>query len=49
MLFTARGELGNTGEESRTGLGVHDPVSVQKCEHPVPAYNLQFTVTPASN
>lgn len=49
MLFTARGGLGNIGKESRTGLGVHDPVSVQKHEHPVPADNHQLTVTPASN
>lgn len=49
MLFTARGGLGNIGRESRTGLDVHDPVSVHKCEHPAPADNHQFTVTPAPN
>lgn len=49
MLFTAREGLGNIGKESRTGLDGHDPVSVQKYEHPAPADNHQLTVTPASN
>lgn len=49
VFFSARAGLGNIGKESRTGLGVHDPVSVQRCEHAAPADNHQFTVTPASN